>query len=344
MELHPEILSQGCEAIRALQEFYGSTSKKMLFPEHDTSVSFSAKYKRIPLEHTSLKLIKLPKSDKNPMNASICLILPDLDRSERASKDPDVDKQARDWEVILTTNYGVPNTSYAKIFTLTQLKREYSQYSDKAKLSNTYDIFLIDSRLMLKALNILGQDFKKPSKRPFPIDSSSPKKFILRLKEAYSLVPMAIEAFKDMVTIRIGHLQQESSDLNENLSEVIKCFLENCPGGPVNIRSCYVQTANTQHTLPIYVDFGPVNDVQLQKPQKRKYEEEIGQLSTLPEGLNVKVRADGLVTVVDEKSKEEVLYPTEKDEWEAKDDIKPLTKKTVNRIVKAKARKLITSP
>lgn len=58
---------------------------------------------------------KLPKSDKNPMNASICLILPDLDRSERASKDPDVDKQARDWEVILTTNYGVPNTSYAKV-------------------------------------------------------------------------------------------------------------------------------------------------------------------------------------------------------------------------------------
>ena len=47
---------------------------------------------------------------------------------------------------------------------------------------------------------------------------------------------------------------------------------------------------------------GSRNDVQLKPPKKRQYSEEFGELSTLPDGLAVKVRRDGLVTVVSDKS------------------------------------------
>lgn len=86
---------------------------------------------------------------------------------------------------------------------------------------------------------------------------------------------------------------------------------------------------------------------------EREHAEEEDECSTLPEGLAVKVRADGQVVVIDAKSKnhirfasafqssldclakEEVLYPTMDDEWEEGDDIQPLN---IEKIVKKKVR------
>lgn len=106
-----------------------------------------------------------------------------------------------------------------------------------------------------------------------------------------------------------------------------------------------------EHSLPIYVDFGEqnllmpkttiiktghANEVKFTAVVKPECSEEFDELTTLPDGLAVKVKSDGQVTVVDALSifiyfttdcknlfiilaGEEVLYPTaEQDEWEAK--------------------------
>lgn len=45
-----------------------------------------------------------------------------------------------------------------------ELKREFSQVADKAKLANLYDIFLVDSKLQKKVFAFLGSNFMQPSK------------------------------------------------------------------------------------------------------------------------------------------------------------------------------------
>lgn len=67
--------------------------------------------------------------------------------------------------------------------------------------------------------------------------------------------------------------------------------------------SCYV--------LDLCICLGSANDVRLPFPKKRKdrpeYQETIGELSTLPEGLEVAVRADGKIRVIDSQSR---LFPS----------------------------------
>lgn len=86
----------------------------------------------------------------------------------------------------------------------------------------------------------------------------------------------------------------------------------------MNIRSGYIQTFATELTLPVFVDFGllltceadnlristlgSANEVHMERPKRREYAVEQGECSTLPDGLTVKVRADGEVTVLEEKS------------------------------------------
>lgn len=48
---------------------------------------------------------------------------------------------------------------------------------------------------------------------------------------------------------------------------------------------------------------GPRNAVHLPKPVKKKVEHTIDELSTLPEGKKICVKADGKVFVIDENSK-----------------------------------------
>ena len=163
----PTFPHQSVAAVRALQEYGKKKQSKMLFPESDSSVFLVVKYKKIPMSAEDGKrlFIQLPHSDRSPSNTTICLILPDLDKSMKAARDPDVDIQARDWAERLRENYGITaGQDYAKIFTFKQLQREYSMKPDRAKLAKTYDIFLVDRKLMKMAFNFMGKHFKQITK------------------------------------------------------------------------------------------------------------------------------------------------------------------------------------
>jgi len=246
---------------------------------------------------------QLPHSDRNPENTSICLILPDLDRSDTAKKDPDVDKQAREWANMLRKRHCLTGVDIAKIFTMTQLEREYSHVASRQKLATTYDIFLVDSSLQVKAISFLGTYFKKPGKMPFPVRSERGN-LAEQIQKSYSLVNLPLESLKDSVSIRLGNLDQTTEHLKENLKTIIEKLVKNCQGGAGNIRTCYIQTTNTELSLPIYVDFGSANDVKLVEPRKREYEEIYGECSTLPDGMAVVVTRDGDVKVVNVKNEE----------------------------------------
>ncbi|KAL3101338.1 hypothetical protein niasHT_028094 [Heterodera trifolii] len=332
-----EVKAQARLALKALKEHSERISRKALFPEEDSALFISVKYKKVPLArgNSMRKLIGLPCTDQNASNTSICLILPDFERSNAAVRDPDVDGQSRRWAQLLREKYGLTGEHIAKIFTITQLKREYGKQADRAKLANTYDIFMVDKKLMKIAVNFLGGTFRKATKMPLPIDSSVD--ISKKLKEAFSLVQLHFAPLKDSVAVRIGNLSQSLAELDSNFDVIIEAVFAHLPGGPSNIRSCYLQTSATKISLPIFVDFGPSDEVLLEQPKNEQFAVELGECSTLPEGLMVKVRADGKVTVVKGNAGEEVLYPTAQDEWEQGDDIRPLNDDTLQKVLRKKA-------
>lgn len=57
----------------------------------------------------------MPHVIKNSNNTSLCVILPDLDTSEEAKRDPDVDSQARQWSEILRKKYSVTGADITKV-------------------------------------------------------------------------------------------------------------------------------------------------------------------------------------------------------------------------------------
>lgn len=97
-------------------------------------------------------------------------------------------------------------------------------------------------------------------------------------------------------------MNQSVDQLQSNLGAVTKVLLKHCPGGPINIRSCYIDSLGI--TLPIYVDFGSANDVKsLAKQKPPKIATVVEECTTLPDGLAAKVRADGKVRIVEAKCK-----------------------------------------
>ena len=52
----------------------------------------------------------------------------------------------------------------------------------------------------------------------------------------------------------VGNLNQKLEHLKSNVFSILDALLEDFPGGPVNIRSCYLQASDV--SLPVFVDFG----------------------------------------------------------------------------------------
>jgi len=154
-----------------------------------------------------------------------------------------------------------------------------------------------------------------------PVHEDRPT-FGTELMRAYSLVSLPVEAMNDTSSVRLGNTGQSVEELTANLGAVVDKVVKHVPGGEVNIRGCYIQLAGTDISLPIYVDFGgdlwamnirnevilepflgSANEVKLEKAVKREYPATIDEISTLPDGLLVKVSDDGEVKVIDVNSK-----------------------------------------
>lgn len=79
----------------------------------------------------------LPHSLHDESNTTVCLIMRDLDNSEKARHDPDVDKQAREWAERLERQFGITKKYVQKVSVLTSheigkyLQLRYSDSKDR---------------------------------------------------------------------------------------------------------------------------------------------------------------------------------------------------------------------
>ncbi|VDM48531.1 unnamed protein product [Toxocara canis] len=329
-------ISAAEQAITILRELSLHSKNKALFPEIDQAIHIQCVYKKPavtnskPLWH---KQIVLPHALHNEQNTTVCLIMADMDRSKKALFDPDVDKQSRKWEDIMRDDYGITKSQVHKILTVRQLEREYHTYFEKRQLASAYDIFVVDSRVARSVWRECGKEFHRVRKflhavfrMPFSVNVSK-KTLLQQIKRTYSTVTLPLSPRRTRTSLVVGNLSQTTNNLVDNIVDAVKGLFDFCPGGITNVRSIYVQIVSGGPTIPIYADVGSANEVRLPLPMKKKdsreYKETAGELSTLPDGLEVVVRADGKVRVIDSQTKKSVYYPTVNDEWEEGDDLKP---------------------
>ncbi|VDM58969.1 unnamed protein product [Angiostrongylus costaricensis] len=242
-------------ALRVLKNYFAEHSGKSLFPEIDQAVGLTVVYKKPALTTNRARLkILLPSPHRTPENTSVCIIMPDLDQS--ASKDPDVDKQARQWAEKIEKDHGLTDQHYGKIMTKRQLEREYRSFSQRRALATMYDIFLVDVRVGKAVRSFLGKDFYKVHKEPLDFKYSKP--LATTIEQAVKTTVLKLQRYATRIHICFGHLGQHLADLGSNFDEVIRGVVTWCPGGFLNIRSIYVQPVGSTPSLPVYMDDGEI--------------------------------------------------------------------------------------
>ncbi|GMR56475.1 hypothetical protein PMAYCL1PPCAC_26670, partial [Pristionchus mayeri] len=320
-----KINEQARIAISSLTKYVNDKGEKSLFPEADHGMNVMVTYKKPALVNGKAlkKNILLPHPPVSASSAMFCVIMPDLDISDKARTDADVEKQAREWEERIQADHGLTRANISKIMTQMQTERVYRTFADKRKLATAYDIFLVEKRVHKSVMKHLGKEFIKAHKMPIVFDYSRP--LGETLKKAAATTVFDLTANKARISVHAGHLSQPFADLVANVEHVVSEILSSCPGGLPNVRSIFVQLSSSEPSLPVYNDDGSSNDVVLEKAPAVRPEHKmiVDDCSTLPEGLNVAVSKSGRVRVIREKDGVGVLYPTVNDEWTSMDKLKP---------------------
>uniref|UniRef100_A0AC35G029 Uncharacterized protein n=1 Tax=Panagrolaimus sp. PS1159 TaxID=55785 RepID=A0AC35G029_9BILA len=320
-----EFITQGKVALKALVSQDKKKPKNKLFPEESSGVYVDVKYKLpafVSMSNGARKLIEIAFPERNPSNSSVCLILPDLSHNEKDKKDPDVDKQAREWADILRDKFGITGHDISKIVTLTQLKREVRDQKAKREFVQAYDILLVDRSIFSSIVYHLGNEVQKGGRLPIPFKVTA-RNVPEQLKKAYRVTQMDLRSGVGNVKIRIGNLTQGNNQLSANFVAVTDAIFAHAPFGHKNIKTAQIVTDQNAIQLPFYVDLSPKTELITTKPKKNNGEVIVDEVSTLPDNLKVKVE-NGVVRVIDSATGKNVIYPTHKDEHEPRDDIKPL--------------------
>uniref|UniRef100_A0A8R1EGF5 Uncharacterized protein n=1 Tax=Caenorhabditis japonica TaxID=281687 RepID=A0A8R1EGF5_CAEJA len=87
--------------------------------------------------------------------------MPDLDQSDKAKRDFDVEKQSREWAEKIEVDHGLTSAHYSKILTKREVERIAHTYKDKRALASSYDVFIVDGRVYKPVKSHLGKDFTK---------------------------------------------------------------------------------------------------------------------------------------------------------------------------------------
>uniref|UniRef100_A0A914WQV5 Ribosomal protein L1 n=1 Tax=Plectus sambesii TaxID=2011161 RepID=A0A914WQV5_9BILA len=260
---HFNLDAQGRTAIKALQKYYNeqkSQSKSALFPEIDFSLHLMAVYKKAarvtPDKTSAYRKIELPFPLQSPATSTVCLIVRDLHMKDKEYNDPDVDKQAREWQEKLLIEQNITSAQITKILTRRQLEREYHTFADKRSLASAYDLFLVDNTVMKAVHDICGKEFHKAKKYPIAVKTNRP--LAPQISKAFRITLMPVFKLKNRVSIKIGHLGQPLDELVKNMNECIVQLRHYCPGGTANIQSLYLQPTTSTPSLPIHASLGNI--------------------------------------------------------------------------------------
>jgi ribosomal protein L1 len=142
-----------------------------------------------------------------------------------------------------------PVEGIEKVIGITKLRKEFSRYEAKRKLSSTFDLFLADSRLMHLLPKLIGAKFFDKKKHPslIDLDRSDITPSLIKARDATYFHLRA----GPTIMIKIARTSFSDKQILENFNAAIGAIVNQIPKKWKGIQALYLRTA-TSFALPFY--------------------------------------------------------------------------------------------
>ncbi|XP_004231033.1 uncharacterized protein [Solanum lycopersicum] len=226
------------KAVNALlkwKESKSKTEKPQLLPQDDF-IYLNLTLKKIPPKpRTNAFRIPFPHP-LHDASSELCLIIDDRPNSKLTS---DAAKK-----IIKSQN--IPIT---KVIKLSKLKTNYKPFEAKRKLCDSYDLFLVDRRIVHLLPKLLGKQFFKKKKLPLPLDLTH-KNWKEQVERACGSGLFYLRT-GTCCMMRIGKGSMDSAQIVDNAFEAIKGVVQVVPKKWGGVRSLHLRLSDSL-ALPLY--------------------------------------------------------------------------------------------
>ncbi|KAG8386726.1 hypothetical protein BUALT_Bualt03G0179100 [Buddleja alternifolia] len=236
-KLRKSTIDSAVNALLKYKAAHSATGKLQLLPQDDY-IYLNLTLKKIPSKpRTNPFRIPLPHPVFDPNTSQICLIIDDRPKSPT----PPSDQMKK-----LIKSQNIP---ISKVIKISKLKTDYKPFEAKRKLCDSYDLFLVDKRVVHLLPKLLGKEFFKKKKLPLGVDLSK-KNLKLQVERALGSALLYLRNGTCCV-MKVGKVAMEKDEVVENAFDAIKGAVERVPRKWDGIRSLHLKFQDSV-ALPVY--------------------------------------------------------------------------------------------
>eukprot|EP01089_Gocevia_fonbrunei_P002380 TRINITY_DN12353_c0_g1_i4.p1 TRINITY_DN12353_c0_g1~~TRINITY_DN12353_c0_g1_i4.p1 ORF type:complete len:255 (-),score=52.62 TRINITY_DN12353_c0_g1_i4:22-786(-) len=209
-----------------------TNSKTPLFEDADI-ITIMLAMKTIPKKH-SPKPHRLTLPHSLNKEAEICIFV----------KDTEVKNEYKD----LFPTLGLDCVK--KVIPLNKLKKNYKEYESRRKLLGSYDLFLVDDRIMHLMAKFLGKVFFKLKRQPIPVKLTSTTNIANQIFQARDSTYFYLSTGTCLV-VKVATSDFTNEQIVENVTAAINGLATKLPGKWGNIQAIHLKTPKGV-ALPFY--------------------------------------------------------------------------------------------
>ncbi|XP_047938770.1 ribosomal L1 domain-containing protein 1-like [Salvia hispanica] len=237
----PRVSQSAIEAaVIALLKYKASQSanEKLQLLPRDDYLYLNLTLKRIP-SNPRTNPYKIPLS--NPVleasGSEVCLIVDDR---------PGTTTPPSDQIKKLIKSQDIP---ISKVIKLSKLKANYKPFEARRKLCNSYDVFLVDKRVVHLLPKLIGKELFRKKKLPLGVDMGK-KNLKLQVERVLGSALLFIGTGTCSV-LKVGKMEMEKDEIVQNVLDAIKGAVERVPKKWDGVRSLHLKFSDSV-ALPIY--------------------------------------------------------------------------------------------
>lgn len=238
---HSRVRKSAVEAaVTALLKHKAAASaneKPQLLPQDDYFY-LNLTLKRLPSNaRTNPYRIPLPHPVLDGAGSELCLIVDDRPGTTTPPSD-EIKKLIKSQDIPIS-----------KVIKISKLKTNYKPFEAKRKLCDSYDLFLVDKRVVHLLPKLLGKEFFKKKKLPLGVDLGK-KNLKGQVERALGSALFYIRTGTCCV-MKVGRVEMEKDEIVENVVDAISGAVERVPKKWDGVRSLHLKFCDSV-ALPIY--------------------------------------------------------------------------------------------
>lgn len=214
-----------------------SSTQKLQLLSGDDYIYLNLTLKKIPSNpRTNPYRIALPHPILDS-SSQLCLIIDDRPKSTTPPSD-EIKK--------LIKSQNIP---ISKVVKVSKLKTNYKPFEAKRKLCDSYDLFLVDKRVVHLLPKLIGKQFFKKKKLPLGVDLGK-KNLKLKVEMALGSALMYVRSGTCCV-MKVGKVEMEKNEIVDNVFDAIKGAVDRVSKKWDGVRSLHLKFSDSV-ALPIY--------------------------------------------------------------------------------------------